>query len=150
MTTCTKCFVKIEGGEGRFNYPTGVQCNKCGEEYYEKNLKGMKLIDVHGHFKRQEKIGKMVKIGGYDIPKELINIYVDKVAFTRRAGIYAIGSEDPIIVMNALKEREKAHRIIFKHVGLDYPDVKLRPKSLKFQRALSDYLDELKVGEING
>ncbi len=146
---CTKCFEPIEDGELRANYPTGVLCTKCGDAYYEQNLKGMKVIDVHSHFARQLQLARSdeIEIGGYEIPKSLLNAYADKVSFTRRAGIYSIGSEDPLIVQKALIGRIKAHQAIFKYLGLEYidpnPDIKPKSKSIKFQNALSKWLEQL-------
>jgi len=148
---CTKCFNIIEEGELRANYPTGVLCIKCGDRYVEdNNLEGAKIVDVKSHFQRQLQLAKSdeIEIGGYEIPKSLLNAYTDKVSYVRRAGIYSIGSEDPIIVANALRGRIKAHQAIFKYLGLEYidytdPDKKHNPESIKFQNALSTWLEQL-------
>ena len=39
---CTKCPTIIEDGEGRYNYPSGVQCNDCGKDYHDKHSKRQK------------------------------------------------------------------------------------------------------------
>ena len=148
---CTKCFESIEDGELRANYPTGVLCVKCGDEYVNaNNLEGAKIVDVQAHFQRQLQLAKSdeIDIGGYEVPKSLLNAYADKVSYVRRAGIYSAGSEDPLIVEKALRGRVKAHQAIFKYLGLEYidytdPDKKHDPKSLEFQNALSSWLEEL-------
>lgn len=148
---CTKCTEPIEDGDLRANYPTGVLCVTCGDKYIEdNNLEGAKAVDVHAHFARQLQLAKSdeIKVGGYEIPKSLLNAYADKVSYTRRAGIYSAGSDDPLIVEKALRGRVKAHQAIFKYLGLKYPDYdnpydKRDAKSTKFQEALSKWLEEL-------
>ena len=148
---CTKCTKPIEEGDLRANYPTGVLCIKCGDKYVEdNNLEGAKAVDVHAHFARQLQLAKSdeIKIGGYEIPKSLLNAYADKVSYVRRAGIYSVGSEDPLIIEKALRGRVKAHQAIFKYLGLEYvdytdPDKKHDPKSIEFQNALSEWLEQL-------
>jgi hypothetical protein len=147
---CTKCFTKIEDGDLRANYPTGVQCINCAEEYHNKHLKGKKLVDVHAHFDREIALGKQdtIEIGEFDIPKELLTDYADKVSYVRRAGIYSMGKDDPLIVTNALRARIKAHKKIYEFIGLPYPDfedpyAKHDKNSLQFQADLSRWLESL-------
>ena len=150
---CVECEKEIEDGDIRVNYPTGVQCSSCGEKYDKKYLEGKKVVDVQLHFAKQAKIGKVVEltIGGYKVPKSLVTTYIDKLSFTRRAGLIAVGSEDPIIVLKALKAREVAHKAIFKHVGLTYReevDDNIGEKSVEFGIALTKWVDSIVEGLI--
>ena len=69
LTKCTKCGRTIEEMEGRYNYPSGVMCNECGDEKH-KQYEGKKVSEV---------LAK--ELFNIDLPRNVrINNYNEKLA----------------------------------------------------------------------
>lgn len=82
-------------------------------------------------------------IGGHLIPNTLLEDYKNHVAYLRRVCNLSLSLRDPMITMNALTQREKIHRKIFKRTGLIYHvDDDATSESIQFNTAL-DILEEI-------
>lgn len=117
---CSICNCKIEDGTGRFNLPTGTECIKC----HEKPRKELKYV----------------KLAGYNIPYKKLKEYAEIVDYTRRAALMGQTKDEPLIVMQALENRVRIHKEIFKITGHDHDSTK--PEVMKIRKALENWLEK--------
>ncbi len=118
--TCTKCGINIYEGEGRFNFPSGTECSKCGDNPKKKP--------------------KFTDIAGYKISTKLLEEYRVVVEYTRRAALRGQTNDEPMIVMRALNNRVKIHKKIFKIAKINHDST--TPKAMKIRNALEEWLEK--------
>ncbi len=117
---CTICKKVIKIGTGRFNLLTGTECMECHE--------------------KPKKKPKYVKLAGYKIPYKKLEEYADVVDYTRRAALMGRTKDNPMIVIQALQNRVKIHKEIFKITGHDHDS--MEPEPMKIRDALEKWLEK--------
>lgn len=130
------------------------------EKLYAVTRKGdedyVMMEDLAENIKRKpptKKTKETIKIGRWDVPKNVIEDYENAVSMSNTASMVykaKYGKLDPEVEMKKLRGRIELHKAIFDSIGLPYhQDIKLHKKkltkkeqdSLDFQRSLSNYLD---------
>ena len=147
--SCVICHKKFEADEGIYNYPDGVRCIKCGDNYtgWKKKLKkhyqNEPMQDIKKEFDENMKLGAS-RIGQYIIPNKLLYPYAEKVNYLRRAITISIGRDDPLIIQKALEQREKLHREIFRYIKLPYhTDLESGKDSTEFNSLLDEWIQKV-------
>lgn len=147
---CVACNKIFEEDDGMYNYPDGVRCSKCGDNYtgWKKKLKKHyqdKPQDIKKEFDENMTLGAST-IGSYIIPNKLLIPYAEKVNYLRRAIMISIGRDDPLIIQKALTQREKLHREIFSHIGLPYhTDLEASKDSMEFNNLLDEWISAFPI-----
>jgi len=145
---CSKCGKQFTSGEGGYNYPDGIQCGKCGDNYtgWKKETRKERPVENIQQELQESMRSGATTIGTHIIPNKLLDNYKDHVEYLKRSITISIGRDDPLIIQKALKQREKIHREIFKHAGLIYhADSNSNIESIKFNELLDAWLTE-KIG----
>jgi hypothetical protein len=141
MTKCVKCKNNFGADVGMYNSPMGWVCSDCGEskpwlKSVRKEIKEKKKIVKPREFSFENE----VIIGKYSINGKVLSDYVQKVDYLRRATLYSISRDDPLILQKALQAREIIHRNIFRLIGLPYHADTENQKSHDFNKLLDDWL----------
>ena len=124
-----------------YNSPIGWVCSDCGESKPWMETKRKQTDKKKKIQSRDFKVENTITIGKYSLDGKILKEYVEKVEYLRRAVAIGRMSEDPIIIQNALIQREKIHRKIYKSIKLHYhSDLKATKESIKFNELLDVWL----------
>lgn len=85
-----------------------------------------------------------IKVGKWNVPKNLLDRYSQHVVRRIRASIRtgALKVLDPMMVYNMEIERQELHAAICKAVGFDHDEDEPTDDQKEFDNAITDYLDE--------
>lgn len=147
MTQCVVCKNNFGEDVGMYNSPMGWVCGDCGEskpwlKSVRKKLEAKKKLKIKKLEQKDFSFKSIVEIGGFSINGCLLEEYVKKVDYLRRATKYSMYREDPLILQKALEARKKIHIQIFRSINLPYHVDSKNKKSQDFNSCLDEWIGD--------